>query len=354
MMMKAAKIIHHKKPLEIQTVSDPKPGPEDAVIKIEACGVCRSDWHAWQGDWSWIGLSPELPITPGHEFGGIVEEVGKDVKSFRPGDRVTVPFHSACGRCEYCKKGVPNLCEDLQIYGLVSGLEGGYAEYILIRNADFNLIRLPDNVDSLTAAAVGCRYMTGYHGIVRGNVKPGDWVAVHGAGGVGLSAIQVANALGAQVIAVDIDDQKLEIAKQEGAVVTVNARKENVSEAIKEVTKGGAHVGLDALWIKDTVLNSVLSLRKGGRHVQVGLTTSEEGGFVSLPVDLITAAEIEFVGSLGNPHPDYRGLLSLISSGRLNPKRLIEREVHLKEVNTVFDNMTQYKTKGFNVITSFR
>lgn len=104
--MKAAKIIHHKKPLEIQTVSDPKPGPEDAVIKIEACGVCRSDWHAWQGDWSWIGLSPELPITPGHEFGGIVEEVGKDVKSFRPGDRVTVPFHSACGRdVNTAKKG---------------------------------------------------------------------------------------------------------------------------------------------------------------------------------------------------------------------------------------------------------
>jgi alcohol dehydrogenase, propanol-preferring len=115
-----------------------------------------------------------------------------------------------------------------------------------------------------------------------------------------------------------------------------------------------AHVGLDALGIKDTVLNSVLSLRKGGRHVQVGLTTSEEGGFVSLPVDMITAAAIEFVGSIGNnPHPDYRGLLSLISSGRLNPKRLVEREISLEDVNAVFENMSQYNTKGFNVITQF-
>ncbi|NIK16015.1 threonine dehydrogenase-like Zn-dependent dehydrogenase [Saccharococcus thermophilus] len=147
--------------------------------------------------------------------------------------------------------------------------------------------------------------------------------------------------------------QKLEIAKQEGAVAVANARKENVVEAIKEITKGGAHVGLDALGIKDTVLNSVLSLRKGGRHVQVGLTTSEEGGFVSLPVDLITASEIEFVGSIGNPHPDYRGLMSLISSGRLNPKRLVEREIKLEDVNAVFENMSQYNTKGFNVITKF-
>ncbi|KYD13254.1 Alcohol dehydrogenase [Caldibacillus debilis] len=353
-MMKAAKIIEHKKPLEIHDVPEPTPGPDDAVIRIEACGICRTDWHSWQGDFSWIGLAPELPITPGHEFGGIVEEVGKNVKSFRPGDRVTVPFHWGCGRCDYCKKGRPNLCENLKIYGLVSGLEGGYAEYILIPNADFNLIKLPENVDGLTAAAAGCRYMTGYHGVVRGNVKPGDWVAVQGAGGVGLSAIQVATALGAQVIAVDIDDEKLENAKKEGAVAVVNAKKENVPEAIKEITKGGAHVGLDALGIKDTVLNSVLSLRKGGRHVQIGLTTSAEGGYVSLPVDLITASEIEFVGSLGNPQPDYSGLLALISSGRLNPKRLVEQEVSLSDVNRIFDNMTHYKTKGFNVITSFK
>jgi len=352
--MRAARIINHKQPLEIQNFATPEPGPNDAIIRLEACGVCRSDWHAWQGDWSWIGLSPELPITPGHEIGGVVVEVGKDVKSFQREDRVTTPFHSGCGRCEYCLKGRPNLCENLRIYGLATGFDGGYAEYMVIPNADFNLIRLPENVDSLSAAALGCRYMTGYNGIVRGNVKPGDWVTIHGAGGVGLSAIQVANAVGAQVIAVDINDEKLELAKEEGAVETVNAKTENVVEAIQEITKGGTHVGIDALGIKDTVLNSVMSIRKGGRHVQVGLTTTEEAGFVSLPVDLMTASEVEFIGSLGNPHPNYHGLLSLVSSGKLNPKRLIEREVRLTDVNDVFNNMTEYQTKGFNIITDFK
>lgn len=351
--MKAARITKHGRPLEIQELQKPEPGPKDAVIRMEACGVCRSDWHAWQGDWSWIGLSPDLPVTPGHEIGGVVEDVGKDVQSFRTGEQVTTTFHTGCGHCEFCLKGRPNLCDNLQIYGLVNGLDGGYAEYMIIPNADFNLIRLPENVDSLTAAALGCRYMTGYHAVVRGNVKPGEWVTIHGAGGVGLSAIQVANAAGAKVIAVDINDEKLELAKQEGALETVNTMKENVVEAIQDITHGGTHIGIDALGIKDTVTNSIMSIRKGGRHIQVGLTTTEEGGFVPLPVDMITASEIEFVGSLGNPHPDYPELLGLVSAGKLNPKRLVEGEVGLKDVSSVFDNMTNYKTKGFNIITEF-
>lgn len=351
--MKAVKITKHGQPVAVQEVKKPEPGPNDALIKVEACGICRSDWHAWQGDFTWIGISPELPITPGHEFGGVIEQLGANVQSFEVGDRVTAPFHWACGHCEYCKKGETNLCLNIQVYGMAEGLEGAYAEYILVPNAEVNLIKLPENVDSVTAAAAGCRYMTGYHGVLRGKVQPGEWVAVHGAGGVGLSAIQVANAIGAQVIAIDIDDEKLEIARREGAVATVNAKTEDVPAAIHEITKGGAHVSLDALGIKATVQNSVLSLRKGGRHVQIGLTTSEEQGMVDIPVDLITMCEIEFVGSLGNPHPDYKGLLDLIASGRLNPSRLVEREVSLSDVSEVFENMNQYKTKGFNVITKF-
>jgi D-arabinose 1-dehydrogenase-like Zn-dependent alcohol dehydrogenase len=349
--MKAARIVEYRRPLVIANIPDPTPGPQDAVVRVEASGICRSDWHAWMGDWSWIGLSPELPITPGHEFGGEVVALGKDVQGFKPGDKVTVPFHYACGHCEYCHSGVPNRCEKIGIYGF--SWDGSFAEYVVVRNASFNLIPLPENVDALTAAAIGCRFMTGYHGVMRGNVKPGEWVAIHGAGGVGLSAIQTAYAVGAQVIAVDVDDEKLEKARQEGATAVVNARKEIVPEAIKEITKGGAHVGIDALGIKETVLNSVSSLRKGGRHVQIGLTTSEEGGNVALPMDAITCAEIEIVGSLGIPHPDYRGLLSLVSEGRLNPKSLVEREVNLEDVNEVFDNMTTFRTKGFNVITRF-
>ena len=349
--MKAARMVAFREPLVIDQVADPSPGPEDAVIRVEASGICRSDWHGWMGDWTWLGLSPELPITPGHEFGGEIVALGRDVKGFHIGDKVTVPFHYACGHCEHCHAGVPNRCDNVGIYGF--SWDGSFAEYVVVRNANLNLIRLPEGVDALTAAAVGCRYMTGYHGVMRGGVRPGQWVAVHGAGGVGLSAIQTAYAMGARVIAVDVDDDKLAKARAEGACEVVNARTQPVVEAIREITKGGAHVSIDALGIRDTVLNSVLSLRKGGRHVQIGLTTSEEGGFVPLPMDLITSCEIEVVGSLGIPHPDYAGLLALVAEGRLRPKDLVEREVRLEDVNDVFDRMTRFETKGFNVITSF-
>ncbi|WP_067928645.1 zinc-dependent alcohol dehydrogenase family protein [Alicyclobacillus shizuokensis] len=349
--MKAARVVEFRKPLIIEQLPDPSPSPQDAVVRVEASGICRSDWHGWMGDLSWLGLSPQLPITPGHEFGGEIVALGKDVQGFKLGDKVTVPFHYACGHCEYCRNGVPNRCDNTGVYGF--SWDGSFAEYVVVRNAEFNMIGLPDNVDALTAAAIGCRYMTGYHGVMRGLVQPGQWVAVQGAGGVGLSAIQTAYAVGAHVIAVDVDDEKLQKAKQEGATAVVHARRENVPEAIREITKGGAHVGIDALGIQETVLNSVLSLRKGGRHVQIGLTTSEETGHVSLPMDFITTSEIEIVGSLGIPHPDYRGLLSLVAEGRLNPKALVEREVGLEDVNEVLDNMTNFRTKGFNVITRF-
>ncbi|WKA46117.1 zinc-dependent alcohol dehydrogenase family protein [Geobacillus zalihae] len=351
--MKAARLVELNKPLVIQEIPDPHPGPQDAVIKVQACGVCRSDWHAWKGDWTWVGIQPELPITLGHEFAGTVEQVGREVKNFRVGDRVTAPFHSGCGHCEYCLRGASNLCENLMVYGTHTGFDGAYATYVLIRNADFNLIRLPDNVDWLSAAAIGCRYMTGYHGVIRGKVRPGEWVAVQGAGGVGLSVIQIASAIGAQVIAVDIEEDKLAKAKHEGAIYTINAKRENVPEAIKEITQGGAHVSIDALGIKETVLNSVLSLRKGGRHVQIGLTTSEEGGFVSLPTDMITLMELEFLGSLGNPNYDFRQLLNMVSNGKVNPKTLVTEEIALEDVSRVFSDMNQYRTKGFHIITKF-
>lgn len=350
--MRAAQILEHRMPLRIGEVPDPTPGPTDVIVRVEACGVCRSDWHAWMGDWAWIGLSPQLPIIPGHELGGVIEAVGKDVKNFRPGDRVTTPFHEGCTHCSNCLSGHSNRCDNLAIFGF--SYDGAYAEYVRVPNGDFNLIRLPDEVDTLTAAAIGCRYMTGYHGVLRGNVQPGNWLAIHGAGGVGLSAVQVGNAVGAMVIAVDVDDAKLAKAKEEGAVAVVNARKENVVEAIKEITKGGAHASIDALGIRETILNSVLGLRKGGRHVQIGLTTKEEGGMVDLPIDAITAMELEIVGSIGNPHSAYDGLLALIAQGKLNPGSLVSKQVALDDVSDILDDMTNFQTFGFNVITKFR
>lgn len=349
--MKAAQIVEHRKPLLIDEVPDPTPGSKDVIVRVEASGICRSDWHAWMGDWEWIGLSPKLPIIPGHEFGGVVEAVGNEVKNFKAGDRVTTPFHVGCTSCSNCMSGHSNRCNHLDIFGF--SYNGAYAEYVLVPNADFNLIQLPDAVDFQSAAAIGCRYMTAFHAVDRANIKPGDWVVIHGIGGVGLSAVQVANAAGALVIAVDVGDQQLENARKQGAVVTINARNENVIEAVQEITKGGAQASIEALGIRETILNSVQSLRKGGRHVQVGLTTENEGGSVDLPVDMLTAMELEVVGSIGNPHAGYDGLLQLIAQGKLNPKSLISREVSLNDATSVLENMTHYKSFGFNVITSF-
>lgn len=350
--MRAAVVREANKPLVVDDMPDPTPGPDDAVLKVEAAGICRSDWHGWQGDWKWIGLGLELPAILGHEFGGEIVELGANVQGFSVGDKVTAPFHHACGGCEFCLAGRPNLCLNVSVYGF-AGTDGAYAQYLLVTNARSNLIRLPEGVGPTSAAALGCRYMTGYHAVARGRTEPGEWVAVQGAGGVGLSAIQTAVAVGAQVIAVDIADDKLEKARETGAAAVVNSKTQDVGEAIKEITGGGAHVGIDALGIQATITNSISGLRKGGRHVQVGLTGAEEQGIAQVPIDAITASEIEILGSFGNPQPKYSGLLALVAQGRLDPQPLIEREVGLGDVNEVFSNMSDFKTKGFNIITTF-
>jgi propanol-preferring alcohol dehydrogenase len=350
--MRAVYIVAHGAPLELRQAPDPTPGSHDVVLRVEAEGICRSDWHAWMGDWSWIGTTPALPIIPGHELGGVVEAVGSEVRRVRVGDRVTTPFDEACGQCPTCRSGRSNLCDDYQELGFTH--DGGYAEYVRIVNADYNCIQLPDSVDAITAAAMGCRYMTAYRAVTtQGQVQPGQWLAVHGAGGVGLSAVQIGAALGAQVVAVDIDGAKLAKAAQEGAAATVNAATTIVPDAIRELTKGGAHVSIDALGLAETALNSVLCLRKSGRHVQVGLTSRKEQGMVALPIDLIVVMELQIVGSLGNPHHQYEGLLALVERGTLRPRSLVTSEVALDEAGGVLQAMTDFRTTGITVIISF-
>jgi D-arabinose 1-dehydrogenase-like Zn-dependent alcohol dehydrogenase len=350
--MKAAVMTEFKSPLKLQELADPKLGPDDALIRTEACGICRSDWHLWQGDWTWIGVKVGLPLVMGHEFSGTVEEVGANVQNFKAGDRVTLPFHMGCGKCEYCYTGRSNLCYAHGFVGI--HFNGGYGRLAAVPAADVNLVHLPDEVDFLSASALGCRFMTSYHGIVnRAMVKPGESVAVFGAGGIGLSAVQIASALGARVIAVDIDDKKLEWAKREGADATVNASKANAVEAVKETTNGGADVSVDALGSSKTAIAAVSSLRKGGRHLQIGLTTADDKGMMSLPVDAMVLQEIQLVGSLGCPTTSFHGLLSLVSTGKLAPKRLVGATVPLTKVNDVLNSMTNYATTGFNVITSW-
>lgn len=350
--MKAARLVKQRAPLEIVELPDPAPAPDEAVVQIDAEGICRTDWHVWNGDWGWVGMTPDLPLVLGHELGGTVVATGTGVRRVAVGDRVTVPFHEACGTCRYCLVGRSNLCERLQFIGLTH--DGGYAQFAAIRNADFNVVHLPDSVDTLSAAAIGCRYMTAFHAVVhRGALRAGQWVVVHGAGGVGLSAVQIAAALGGRVIAVDLAPAKLAKARDEGAEHTVDASSQDVVEAVRAVAGDGAHLAVGAIGVASLVNNAVLSLRKGGRLVQVGLTSQAEQGYVPLALDHLIENEIEVVGSVGNPHAAYPELLGLVERGVLRPATIVGETVALEQAGDVLGAMDRYDTLGFTVITGF-
>ena len=349
--MRGAVLTGYKQPLEILDLPDPIPGPTDVVIRTEACGVCRSDWHLWQHDWTWLGIELQLPRVPGHEFGGTIVEAGREVKAFRAGDRVTVPFHLGCGHCDQCRAGRYNLCLAYGCIGIHH--DGGYGGLVRVPNADATLVRLPDSVDSFTAAALGCRFMTSYHAVVdQAAVRPGEWVAVFGVGGVGLSAVQIAAAMGARVIAVGRSESKLALARREGAEFTVNNGPDTPGQIV-ELTKGGAAVTVDALGSASTTLPALKTLAKYGRHVQVGLTGADEAGVMPIPMDLIVFNELRIVGSLGCPMASYTGLLSMVAAGKLQPQRLVETVADIDDAGKLLEQMTDYHTVGFSVINSW-
>ncbi|THE63680.1 alcohol dehydrogenase [Salinadaptatus halalkaliphilus] len=353
--MRAAVVEEHGEPLAVKDVEYPEPQPDQVIVETEACGICRSDWHAWQGDWSWIGASvPEGQIL-GHEPAGIVSAVGEDVETLEEGDRVAVPFHLGDGTCSHCQEGRANNCETVVPLGLSSVAPGAFAEAFPVREADFNCVKLPDDVGFAEMAGLGCRFMTAYHALAdRANLRPGDWVAVHGCGGVGLSAIHIANALGAHPVAVDVLEDKLERAVELGARETVNVSEaDNVGQEVKALTGGGADVSIDALGIAETCQNSINSLGTRGSHVQVGLTTGEEQGQIDLPVDVMTMQEIDFHGSFGMPLVRYQELFDLIAQGTLEPDKIIGETLSLEAAPNTLASMDDYETVGIPVITEF-
>ncbi len=350
--MKAARLVEIAQPLVIEDVAAPEPGPREAVVKVAVEGICRTDWHTWMGDWSWVGLAPPLPITMGHEFAGTVSAIGADVHSIAVGDRVAVPFHEACGVCGYCRAGRTNLCDAMEFLGMTH--DGGYAEYARVVNADLNCVRLPDEVSFDAAAALGCRFMTAWHALQhQAGLRGGEWLAVHGVGGIGLSAVQIGVALGARVIAVDIDERKLEAARAQGAALTIDARVQPVADTVKAATGAGADVALGGLGAAELVRAALMSLCKGGRLVQVGLTSHEEQGIVGIPLDELIEAELTIVGSVGNPHIHLPALLRLVADGRLDPAGLVTERVPLEQAQNVLERMTSFDTVGFALIDSF-
>lgn len=332
---------------ELRTVPDPSPEPDGVVVKVESNGVCRSDWHGWKGH----DPSIALPHVPGHELAGTIVAVGAEVRRFREGDRVTIPFVAGCGHCAECASGNQQVCPDQYQVGF-SGW-GSFAEYVGLRHADLNLVKLPESMSFDVAASLGCRFVTSFRAVVdKGRVSAGEWVAVHGCGGVGLSAIMIAVASGARVVAVDVTDEKLAMAKALGAEVTVNGASDNPVKAIRQATGGGAHLSLDALGHSTTFANSIKCLRPRGRHVQVGLLLGEHLNPVA-PMARVIALELEIHGSHGIQAFRYDAALALIESGRLQPEKMIGSRITLAQSVDVLTAMDASTATGIPVITSF-
>jgi alcohol dehydrogenase len=328
---------------DVREVPDPAPPPAGVVIRVAATGLCRSDWHGWMGHDAGI----TLPHVPGHELAGVVEAAGPRVTGWRAGDRVTVPFVCACGRCPACAAGEQQVCERQTQPGFTHW--GSFAEYVAVDNADVNLVALPEALGFAAAACLGCRFATAYRALTaHGRAAPGQWVAVHGCGGVGLSAVMIAAAAGARVVAVDVSPAALELARAFGAEACVQDP-DGVPEAIEEITGGGAHVSMDALGDPRTCANSIACLRRRGRHVQVGLLPPEAGP-ATPPMDRVIAYELSVLGSHGMPAHAYGPMLDLVATGTLRPDRLITATIGLAETPGALAAMGTSPPGGVTVI----
>lgn len=329
-------------------VDDPTPAPHGVVIEVGATGLCRSDWHGW------MGHDPDvtLPHVPGHELAGTIVATGAQVTRWTAGDRVTVPFVGGCGHCPECHAGHQQVCENQFQPGFTHW--GSFAQYVAIHHADLNLVALPEDMTFATAASLGCRFATAFRAVVdQGQAGAGQWVAVHGCGGVGLSAVMIAHAVGANVVAVDIGQDKLDLARALGAVATVNASDvSDIPQAIADLTQGGAHVSLDALGHPTTCFNSVSCLRRRGKHVQVGLMLGDHAK-PPVPMAKVIGWELEILGSHGMQAHRYGAMLDMVRSGKMDPSRLVGSQISLDEAPKALMQMDQFQGVGATVITRF-
>ncbi|WP_369372685.1 alcohol dehydrogenase catalytic domain-containing protein [Promicromonospora sp. Populi] len=368
-------------PVSVREVPDPKAPDGGVVVRVHATGLCLSDWHAWSGHDADI---TDLPHVPGHELAGTIAEVGAGVTGWRVGDRVTVPFVSGCGTCEWCRRGQAQVCPDQTQPGFTHW--GSYAELVALYAADANLVAVPDDVSFETAASLGCRFATAYRAVAgRAKVQAGEWVAVVGAGGVGLSAIMIAVARGARVVAVDRSAGALEAAVRAGAEHTVltdggltdggltdggltdggladgglaggglvdggaHTGGIDVPAVVQQLTDGGAHVAVDAVGSERTCADAIGSLRRQGRHVQVGLFPPVDGG-PRVPMGRVIAWELEVLGSHGMAAADYPEMLELVASGALRPQDLLDRVVGLEEAARLVPTMDSAPRAGMVVL----
>jgi alcohol dehydrogenase len=340
--MRALVMHAFREPLRLEEVPEPRLPPDGALVEVRATGLCRSDWHGWMGH----DASIALPHVPGHEFAGVVAAVGPEVRAVRPGDRVTAPFCCGCGACEPCRLGHTQICERDYQPGFTGW--GSFADRVLVPVADLNCVPLPGELAFEAAAALGCRFMTAFAAVgERGRLRAGDWLAVHGCGGVGLSAVMLGRALGARVVAMDVAPAPLQRAAELGATHTLEATPDT-PDRIRELTQGGAHVSIDAIGSAATAAASVRSLRRRGRHVQVGLLAGDERE-PRVPMAELISRELEIAGVHGMPVRDYPALLRLVASGAVDPARLIGRRIALEEAGAALAAMDR-PAEGITVI----
>lgn len=343
--MRAAVVREFHEDLSIETVADPACPDNGVVLEVAACGVCRSDFHGWVGEHPRVENGSIL----GHEYCGTVVEAGRNAQH-KVGDRLIAPFILACGSCPACHRGVSNTCENSIVPGF--GVPGAYAEYVAVP-FDHNLVHLPETLSPALAAGLGCRVTTAWHALTdRANVRAGEWVAVHGTGGIGLSALLLAKMLGARVVVVDIVEEKLSHALSHGADAAVNAAVVDAAEAIREITGGGAQVSIEALGVEMTTNASVDCLATLGRHVQVGMPASQNG-HMTVNMRAIYSKQLAFFGTRGMPSWKYPSLLGMIERGDVDISPMLARTIPLSGASAELKAMKGPTSPGTAVITDF-
>lgn len=332
---------------EVREVVEPTAPAGGVVVRVLATGMCRSDWHAWAGH-----DDIAFPHVPGHELAGEVAAVGPGVGRWQVGDRVTVPFVCGCGVCEWCQAGDAQVCPHQQQPGFTHW--GSFAEYVALHAADANLVALPAHVDFATAASLGCRFATAYRALVgRAHVTAGEWVTVIGAGGVGLSTVMIGRALDARVVVVDRNPEALDAAGRLGAEATLLADGTDIPVAVAAMTGGGSHVSVDAVGSERTCADAVMSLRRRGRHVQIGLLPPVNG-HPRVRMDRVIAWELDLLGSHGMAATDYPAMMALIEDGSLQPQRLVERTIGLEAAAALLPEFDAASLSGMTMVDPSR
>jgi 6-hydroxycyclohex-1-ene-1-carbonyl-CoA dehydrogenase len=326
--MKAAVFYGPNQPLKVEEVPTPVIGPGEILVKVAACGLCHTDLSYIDHG---VPTFKKPPLILGHEISGTIAEVAPDVTTFKVGDRVLLPAVMACGECGSCREGRGNVCENMQMFG--NNVNGGYAEYV--KAPASNVFNLPDEIPLIEGAIIADAITTPFHAVKnRAKVKPGDTLLVYGCGGVGLNLVQVANAAGASVIAVDISETKLAKAKELGAVATFNANDyPDVAKAIRKHTGGGVDIACECIGNPKTLETAFNCVRNGGRLVIVGYTQHA----MNLNASRVMYREMEVVGSLGCPLADYPKVIEMVRIGKIQVVSMVSKRFSLDQINEGFD-----------------